>query len=162
MSKQGRPPKPKAEKFVRVTITLPPDLVARLKERAKTEAGGYSGLIAKALSSTDSSRREWKCEPDREGWWWCFLDESCKWFKDFPEGCYVRVRCDENGLYFLTGFTGISAGFDGNDEDDLIGSWIGPLDAPFGRADKIGSRSVRFHKTTKLTSGFSDGPYWDA
>lgn len=49
MSQRGRPPKPKAEKSVRITVTLPPELVKRAKHRAESEPGGMSGLVAKAL-----------------------------------------------------------------------------------------------------------------
>lgn len=50
MARTGRPKKAKDEKFDRVTLTLPPDLLKRAKELATGKVGGLSGLVARALT----------------------------------------------------------------------------------------------------------------
>ncbi|MGK0190132.1 MAG: hypothetical protein ACI9R3_005952 [Verrucomicrobiales bacterium] len=51
MADRGRPPKAEDEKFVRVTLTLPPALLKRARKQARPEDGGLSGLVAQALET---------------------------------------------------------------------------------------------------------------
>lgn len=49
MARTGRPKKPQAEKFDRVTLTLPPGLLGRAKAKADQEGVGVSALVARGL-----------------------------------------------------------------------------------------------------------------
>lgn len=57
MARTGRPKKAQDEKFDRVTLTLPPGLLDRARERAEQEGVGVSTLVARGLELVLSEKK---------------------------------------------------------------------------------------------------------
>jgi hypothetical protein len=84
---------------------------------------------------------EWSDRPTCRGWWWCFPDPKCEWWKKYKKGLFVEAIEDDgyndpNLKGLVTSVLGAMSadfkGFTGKYASDLFGLWYGPIERPVG------------------------------